>query len=330
MSFLGAFHGTLATVVLCLLLLTEETGVPLPLAPGDLILLSAGVLVASGRLWLWVFLPAAIVSATVGALLGHSWARLLGAPGLRVLAKRLRMGHRLERIEQRLRTTGVTGILVGRLLIPGMRVNTTLLAGALGVRRRVFVIGLIPSVVIWVVLFTGLGVVAGVPVEHFLGRVDQVALQGAILLVLGLAGYLAARHAPARRRGDEVLVGAPARWRLALALAIDLATVASIVAGGSALGDEVLGVGGINDLLDATTTLGITAIAYIVASRGGVGVTAGEALFRISYRPRRQRRIPRLLSHGYSQQHGLSLRAPSSPLQALTLAPSTAPGPVDA
>ena len=292
MSFLGAFHGTLAITVLCLLLFTEETGVPLPLAPGDLVLLAGGILIASHRISPWAFVPVAIVSATLGALVGDSWAQLLGGRGLRALAERFRMGHRLGRAERRLQSAGAMGVLVGRLLIPGMRVNTTLLAGALGVRRREFAVGLVPSVVVWVILFTAAGAVAGVPVEHLFGAVDQLALDGVVLLVVGLAGYLAARHAPSRRRGEVVLLWAQASWRLALALAIDLATVACVIAGGDALGRGLLGIGGINDVVDASTTLGLTAIGYIVATRGGLGVTAGEAVFRVTYRSRRWRRIP--------------------------------------
>jgi membrane protein DedA with SNARE-associated domain len=81
MSLLGAFHGALATAVLCLLLFTEETGVPLPLAPGDLVLIAAGILIASHRLSPCAFVPAAIVSPTLGGLVGYSWARLLGWRG---------------------------------------------------------------------------------------------------------------------------------------------------------------------------------------------------------------------------------------------------------
>jgi hypothetical protein len=57
MSFLGTFHGTLATVVLCVLLFAEESGVPLPLVPGDVLLVYAGILIASGGLSPWLLSP---------------------------------------------------------------------------------------------------------------------------------------------------------------------------------------------------------------------------------------------------------------------------------
>jgi membrane protein DedA with SNARE-associated domain len=114
MSFLGTFHGTLATVVLCVLLFAEESGVPLPLVPGDVLLVYAGILIASGGLSPWLFIPLAVAAATGGALLGYSWTRLLGAPGLRALAGRLGMAARLERLERRVRSSGPAGLLVAR------------------------------------------------------------------------------------------------------------------------------------------------------------------------------------------------------------------------
>src|ERR1700737_618407 len=132
--------GMLGTLVLCIFLFAEETGLPLPLAPGEVFLVAAGVLIRSGAISPWSFLPLAIVSVTAGASVGFSWTRLVGAGGIRALARRLHVGHRLERFEQRLRSASPPGIFVARLLVPGMRVNTTLLAGALGVSRRVFTI----------------------------------------------------------------------------------------------------------------------------------------------------------------------------------------------
>lgn len=287
MTFLPAFHGVLAILVLTALIFVEETGVPLPLAPGDLILISAGVLIASGAISPWAFVPAAIAAAIAGGLVGYSWTRAVGARGLRSLATRLRIDSRLDRLERRIQRAGVAGIVVGRVLIPGMRVNTTLLAGALGVPRRTFLIALVPSVVVWVAVFTGLGVVVGVPLEHLLARVDRTLVQGAELIAVGAAGYLAARYAPSRRAREEPIRLAPARERLVLALLIDVAAIATIVGGIDLVARVVLHVGRLADVLDASVTSAITVAAYFLASRGGFGLTAGEGLFRVSYQRRR-------------------------------------------
>jgi membrane-associated protein len=287
MTTLTAFHGALATLVLASLILVEEIGVPLPFAPGDLVLLAAGVLIASGELSAWAFLPAAIAAGIGGGLAGYTWTRAVGQRGLRSLANRVHLGSRWEQLETRVQRAGPGGIMVLRLLVPGMRVNTTLLAGALLVPRRTFVLGLVPSVLVWVGVFTGLGVLVGLPLEQLLTRIDHALVDGGALLIVGLIGYLVARHVPSRQ-GDDPLRASGGWAPLLLAAGIDLATIASIVAGADAIGRELLKNGGIDDVMDAAITIGVIVGAYLLAARGSVGRTAGEALLRVSYRARRR------------------------------------------
>jgi membrane protein DedA with SNARE-associated domain len=56
MGFIQGLHGTVALVLLCSLLFAEEAGVPLP-TPGELTLIAAGLLIATGGLDPWLFLP---------------------------------------------------------------------------------------------------------------------------------------------------------------------------------------------------------------------------------------------------------------------------------
>ena len=294
MSFLPGFHGLLAVVILGALIFVEESGVPLPLVPGDALLLSGGVLLASGAFSPWVFLPTAAVSAIAGGLVGYTWSRALGTRGLRRLASRLRLGASLERLERRVQNAGVGGLIVSRLFIPGMRVNTTLLAGAMEVPRRRFILALIPSVFIWVAIATAVGAVAGVRVQALLVRVDHTLLQGAELFAVGIIGYLAARHGPTRSSGEDPILVAPQRGRMALAIAIDIGIIATIVASVDVIGREAIGAG-IDDLVDACLTAAITVVAYSIAARGGFGVTAGEALFHVSYRHHADRAVDGVL-----------------------------------
>lgn len=289
MSFLTAFHGTMAVAVLCVLLFAEETGVPLPPAPGEVILLAAGLLIAGGDLSPWVFLPLAVLSVTAGAFVGFTWTRLLGAPGLQMVARRLGITRQVDRLTERLQASGPVGIGLCRLF-PGFRITTTLVAGAVRVERRTFLLGIIPAIVIWVISFTLLGALVGIPIVHLLGRVDQLALRGAVLFAVGVAGYLAARNVPALRGNDDGLLETPGRVRFAMALAIDLGAIASIVAGLDMVAHVVLGIEQIDDWVDAVSTTAITLLAYLVLARGGAGLTAGEALFRVTYRSHRWRR----------------------------------------
>ena len=104
MNYLSAFHGTMGAVVLCALLFAEETGVPLPLAPGDLILIAAGLLIAAGNLSLWVFVPLAIAATSAGAFAGYTWTRMLGAAGLQAVARRLGIARQVDRLASRLQS----------------------------------------------------------------------------------------------------------------------------------------------------------------------------------------------------------------------------------
>jgi membrane protein DedA with SNARE-associated domain len=292
-SLLNAFHGWTVLIVLCSLIFVEEAGVPLPMAPGDLLLVGAGVLISTGGLDPVVFLPLAFLASLCGAMVGYSWTRALGARALWALAERLRAGRHLEKAAERLRGAGPWTILVARL-IPGLRINTTLVAGALQVPRRTFLAGLIPSIIIWEVVFVGLGAAVGTPVEHYLGRLEHLMLRGAVFILIGLAGYLAVRHIPIPAApGEEA--PPPRRFhalRLVLAVVVDLAAIALIVNGVDTFVDAVLGPGRrVNESVLLSLQLAVSMTIYLALSRTLSRTTLGEALFRVTYRARRARRL---------------------------------------
>jgi len=92
-------------------------------------LVAGGLLVASGGLNPFVFVPLAIVACIAGSLVGYGWARLVGEKGLAAVARRLRQQKALERVSARVRSAGWLGVAICRL-IPGLRIYTTLVAGA--------------------------------------------------------------------------------------------------------------------------------------------------------------------------------------------------------
>ncbi|MHB1527118.1 MAG: VTT domain-containing protein [Candidatus Dormibacteria bacterium] len=286
MNFLSGLHGVVAIVLLCSLLFVEEAGVPVPFAPGELTLLAAGLLIAAGGLDPWVFVPIAFAACVGGAMVGYSWARIVGEHSLTGLAARFHQGHALQRVAGRVRSSGPVGIGASRL-IPGLRIYTTLVAGAFGVRRRTFLVGLVPSTAIWVVVFVMLGILVGIPVEHFLSQLARLAVQGAILLVIGIGGYLAIRRAPARER--EPLVNLPTWARTALAVFIDLGVVASILTGLLSIARRITGTGFIASWADGVVVVAAVAALYLFVTRRGTGATVGEALLHTVYLRRRGR-----------------------------------------
>ena len=60
--------------IVCGLLFLEEAGLPLPVAPGEAVLIAAGLLAASGVAPVWEILPLAHLAVTCGSLTDYTWA----------------------------------------------------------------------------------------------------------------------------------------------------------------------------------------------------------------------------------------------------------------
>jgi membrane protein DedA with SNARE-associated domain/DNA-binding transcriptional ArsR family regulator len=279
LNFLQGLHGVVAIVLLGGLLFTEEAGVPLPFAPGELTLLAAGLLIAAGGLDPVAFIPVALVACVAGSLVGYTWARAVGDHGLQALARRIHQQHALDRVSGRVQAAGWGGIAVSRL-IPGLRIYTTLVAGALRVRRSTFLLGVVPATVAWMAVYVALGVLVGVPIEHFLTEVQRLAVQGAILLAMGVGCYFVIRRTPASSGAGLVRVPRPVR--VVIAALLDIGVVASVTTGLLALG-RLVGFGLQAGWVDLVVALLVVAGFYVVIARRSGGATVGEALLQTSY-----------------------------------------------
>jgi membrane-associated protein len=258
----------IALAVICLVVFLEEAGLPVPMFPGDGLMLTAGVMITAGQLSPWRAFPLVYLSALLGAGLGYAWSRRLGRPGLERLADRLGLRAQLDRAASRLRRTGASGVVLGRLL-PGTRVYTNLVAGAVAVPVPAFLQGLVLSATIWIFGFMGLGMALGVPAARYVHQVQAgVLLLGAVSTLL-VATLLSLRLVRPPERAEAGL------GRLALALGVDLALAGSIgVAGWVLTGLTVVAV---------TVTVGLALLAYAVVTRLLFGATPGERLCRMSY-----------------------------------------------
>src|SRR5438445_799804 len=176
MSYLQGLHGVVAIVLLCSLLFAEEAGVPLPFAPGEVVLMAGGLLI---------------------------------------------------------------------------------------------------------------GAAVGLPVEHFLGEVQKLAVQGGILIAMGAGAFVAIRRVPPGDRGT--LVRVPDQVRVLLALGVDLGLVASMLSGVVAVVRRLVGAGVIAGWADALVVASGIGIFYLIITRRSTGSTAGEALLRTTYIARHHR-----------------------------------------
>jgi membrane-associated protein len=285
-TFIEGLYGDVAVVVLCGLLFANEAGVPMP-TNGELILIAGGILVGAGALDPWLFVPLAMVASVGGAFTGYSWARLIGESGLQSAAERIGQGRRLAKVSARVGRAGPVRIALYRLT-PGFRVYTSLVAGAAGVDRRRFLVGVGPLIVLWVIAFTAIGALVGVPASRFLNQLQNLVLQGGLRIGIGLVAYLAVRRIPAAGRG--ALARLPAILRVTLAVAVDVALMATVVVGVLEIVGGVLAIvypvlapAGLAWWVELLAVVVVIVLFYSVATRRGLNATAGETLLATSY-----------------------------------------------
>jgi hypothetical protein len=160
-----------------------------------------------------------------------------------------------QKLVTRLEAAGPAGIGFVRLL-PGARPWATLVSGAIGVPPRRFLLGTVPALIAWQGGWTLLGVLVGVPAEHFLGRFERLALRGFILIVLGAITFLITK----RLRAEGVFALHERRLR-PLDLLLTGGAGACVVAGVLGLARGVVHLRGVVwlDLLLAGVALGVVA-----------------------------------------------------------------------
>ncbi|HYM49372.1 MAG TPA: RDD family protein [Candidatus Limnocylindrales bacterium] len=157
-----------------------------------MLLLIAGIAIASGSVNPVIMTAAVIVGITAGAMLGREVFALVGRPALEKAATVLGFRKALVRVAARLQRGGWRAVFVARL-IPGLRIQTTQVAGVTGMPRRDFLLGLLPSVVVYVAVFEGLGRLVGEPIVGLLHRAQHRLFVLAIFALLAVAVILSVR-----------------------------------------------------------------------------------------------------------------------------------------
>src|ERR1700686_208287 len=218
---IASLSGDLLIAVIAGLVFIEESGIPVPFAPGDILLIIAGVAIASDTVEPVPMVAALLTATVVGAMIGREVFAAVGRPALMKAADALGFRSALERATNLLRRGGPAAVFIGRL-IPGLRISTTQVAGVSKMPRLTFAAGLIPSVVIYIAIFVGLGALAGQPAVRLFHRAEHRFFVIAVTLLAALAVILSVRWLA--RRGalsalDPIVVGV----RRQMADAIDAA-----------------------------------------------------------------------------------------------------------
>lgn len=299
--------GDLLVAVISGLLFIEETGVPVPFAPGDLLLLVAGIAIASGSVDPVLMVVGVAASTILGALLGREIFSLVGRQALIRAADKLHFRPHLERATATLRRGGARAVFIGRLT-PGLRINTTQVAGVSNMPRLTYAAGLLPSVAVYMAVFMGVGALAGERVVGVLHQAQHrlfvvvVSTLLAAALVLSLR-WLARRGALSTlepivmgvRRdladGLEARLpwhgGAGARWRqypLVRRFWAGFADVVLILGVTIFVLTAVAGIENTEVVLDpeGVLLLAIVALLYRIPLEAHWGQTAGKLLMGIS------------------------------------------------
>jgi membrane-associated protein len=190
-TFVDQLHGPALLAALCLVIFVEECGVPVPFAPGDLLLAACGLAIRSRGLDPLVAIPAVYASTLAGAMVGREVFDLAGARLLRRLTGTTRLRGGLDRAARLVERGGWPAVLVARIT-PGLRITTTEVAGLLRLPRRTFLAGLAPGAAAYVVVFVAAGWLFGRgAIGVLLHTVHRLGLGVTIvLLVLLWAGAL--------------------------------------------------------------------------------------------------------------------------------------------
>ena len=282
MTLLEGLHGTVAILLICAVIFVEEAGVPLPLVPGDALIIAAGVLIANDSISPWIFLPAAFFAALGGTLTAYTWSATIGATAVGAMAQRVGGGKALARASSHLQRSGPVRIGLARL-VPGLRVYTAIVSGAAGVNLRTFLLGAIPAILIWLLFFTVLGVLVGVPALASLSHVQHLAVTGAGLLAIGAVTFLGIRRIPGGDEATPTLLRIPLIWLLTLSLIVDLTIATSVVSGMVEILREGLGLDDPDGVIDLALIVALIVLLYVGLARRLVGATAGERLLGVRY-----------------------------------------------
>jgi membrane protein DedA with SNARE-associated domain len=202
-AWLATLPPALICVIVALIIGLESMGVPLP---GEIALVSAALLAATGAVNPW----AVAASAAAGAIVGDSIGYAVGRRGGRALLERL--GRRfpkhfgpahLAKAEAAFVRWGVLAVFLGRF-IALLRILAGPLAGALRVPYPKFLAANASGGIVWAFGTTFAVYVAGQAAERWLRGFAWVGLLLAVLAGLVTTAVIKRRASALNRESDEL------------------------------------------------------------------------------------------------------------------------------
>ncbi len=171
---------------LFLLLLVEETGVPLP-APGDVVILYAGYRASIGDMGVAEACLAVTLAVMMGSTILYTVSRRFGHIILFKYGKLIHLDEaKLTKVERWIHEHGPVMVLVGRLT-PGLRTPTSVMAGVFEVPFLQFLMYATLSAVIWSGFWLGSGYFFGrklMPLVRHFDKSGYVFFAAVIILIV--------------------------------------------------------------------------------------------------------------------------------------------------
>ncbi len=196
-AWLGGLPPLLVYVVVAGIILLESMGVPLP---GEITLVSAALLAATGVTNIYGVALAASIGAIVGDSIGYVIGRRGGRPLLERFGRRFpkHFGpEQLARADAVFARWGVWAVFFGRF-VALLRILAGPLAGALRVPYRKFLIANAAGGIVWAGGTAFIIYALGQAAQKYLSGFSWVALVVAILFGIGTTLYLRRRTARAQ------------------------------------------------------------------------------------------------------------------------------------
>jgi len=177
-------------IVILLIMIVEEAGVPAPI-PGDGLLLFAGYLSSVGRLSLAESLGTVVLGALVGATILYWVSRRGGRALVHRYGRWLRLDERrLDQLRGLFERLGPVGPGVSRL-IPGLRIYTSALAGLARIPYPLFVLNVLWAGLAWALLFLLLGYYFGMHWREYFRFSQRATFLTLLVVAVGVVGYIA-------------------------------------------------------------------------------------------------------------------------------------------
>ncbi len=189
-----------------LLIIFVECGLFFPFLPGDTLLLSLGVFIATddidifpgGHLWeMTIALVMLVTAAMLGNIAGYEIGRALGPP-LQQRNGRILKKKYFDQTEDFFAKHGSKALVIGRF-VPFVRTYVTVVAGITRMDRRRFLVWSFVGAVCWVLSITLLGYFLGTRIPWLRDNIDLAILAILFLSVIPVA-YEWIKH---RRNGRK-------------------------------------------------------------------------------------------------------------------------------